>query len=432
MQPGPLKPGSRVQTTTASPAVQLPQTRRDGWVIESLLDTDLYKFTMMQVVLHHFPGAIVEYRFKCRSPDVDLTAHVEEIQRQVRHLCQVRFRQDELDYLRGLRFMKSDFVDLLRLFQLDEGFIVVERSPGVTGGIDITIRGPWLHTILFEVPVLSIVSEVYFRATQPEPDYAEGLRRLEEKASLVVRHPDSEFRISDFGTRRRFSRDWQERSILRLKERIAERFVGTSNVWLAKKHGLIPLGTMAHEYLQACQAVGPRLRDSQKFAFDTWATEYRGDLGIALTDICGVDAFLRDFDLFFCKLFDGVRHDSGDPFDWGEKMIAHYRKMRVDARTKSFVFSDSLNVPLCVQLYDRFQGRCKPAFGLGTNLTNDLGYQPLQIVIKMTRCNGQPVAKISDTPEKTIDYDPSYVAYLREVFQVNEPVPDPGPHASEF
>jgi nicotinate phosphoribosyltransferase len=181
---------------------------------------------------------------------------------------------------------------------------------------------------------------------------------------------------------------------------------------------------MAHEYLQACQAVGPRLRDSQKFAFDTWAKEYRGDLGIALTDICGVDAFLRDFDLFFCKLFDGVRHDSGDPFEWGEKLLAHYSAMRVDARTKTFVFSDSLNIPLCVDLYRRFHTHCKPAFGMGTNLTNDLGYRPLQIVIKMTRCNGQPVAKISDTPEKTMDYDPSYVAYLREVFQVKEPLPE--------
>lgn len=398
----------------------LPQ--RGGWVIESLLDTDLYKFTMMQVVLHHFPGAFVEYRFKCRTAGVDLSPLIEEIRRQVRHLCELHFQQEELDYLSSLRFMKSDFVDLMRLFRLDQGFIEIEHSPDVAGGIDITMRGPWLHTILFEVPVLAIVSEVYLRATQPQPDYAEGLRRLEEKMALLLHHPDTEFRISDFGTRRRFSRDWQERVVRLLKERIAERFVGTSNVWLAKRCGLIPLGTMAHEYLQACQAVGPRLRDSQKFAFDTWAKEYRGDLGIALTDICGVDAFLRDFDLFFCKLFDGVRHDSGDPFEWGEKMIAHYQKMRVDPRTKSFVFSDSLNVPLCVELYNRFQGRCKPAFGLGTNLTNDLGYQALQIVIKMTRCNGQPVAKISDTPEKTMDYDPSYVAYLREVFEVEEPV----------
>jgi nicotinate phosphoribosyltransferase len=393
-------------------------------IIQSLLDTDLYKFTMMQVVLHHFPGAMAEYRFKCRTPHVDLAPLASDIRHQIEGLCSLRFRPDELDYLRTLRFMKGDFVDLLRLFQLDEGFIHIEETPQVSGGLDIAIRGPWLHTILFEVPVLAIVSEVYFRATQPDADYAEGARRLEQKIGTITGYPDADFKISDFGTRRRFSRHWQQTVVRTLKARMNERFVGTSNVWLAKSEDLIPLGTMAHEYLQACQAVGPRLRDSQKFAFDTWAKEYRGDLGIALTDICGVDAFLHDFDLFFCKLFDGVRHDSGDPFEWGEKLLAHYHGMRVDARTKTFVFSDSLNIPLCVELYRRFHTRCKPAFGLGTNLTNDLGYRPLQIVIKMTRCNGQPVAKISDTPEKTMDYDPSYVAYLREVFQVKEPVPE--------
>jgi len=387
-------------------------------IIQSLLDTDLYKFTMMQVALHHFPGAMVEYRFKCRTPDVDIAPLAADIRHEIEGLCSLRFRPDELDYLRGLRFMKGDFVDLLRLFQLDAGYVDVREAPNVTGGLDITIRGPWLHTIMFEVPVLAMVSERYFRAVQP--DLAEGMRRLEQKIGMVNAFPDPEFRISDFGTRRRFSREWHKAVVRTLKERMADRFVGTSNVWLAKELGLIPLGTMAHEYLQACQAVGPRLRDSQKFAFDTWAKEYRGDLGIALTDICGVDAFLRDFDLFFCKLFDGVRHDSGDPFDWGEKLLAHYQRMRVDARTKSFVFSDSLNIQLCIDLYKRFHTRCKPAFGMGTNLTNDLGFRPLQVVIKMTRCNGQPVAKISDTPEKTMDYDPSYVAYLREVFQVRE------------
>jgi len=389
-------------------------------IIQSLLDTDLYKFTMMQVVLHHFPGAMVEYRFKCRSVGVDLTPVLPRIREEIRHLCSLRFRKDELDYLRGLRFMKGDFVDLLRLFQLDEGFIDVREAPQVNGGVDITIRGPWLHTIPFEVPVLAIVSECFFEHTRAQPNFDEGLRRLSDKIAAVNAHPDPAFKISDFGTRRRFSREWHRRVISVLKERMHERFVGTSNVMLAREFDLLPLGTMAHEYLQACQAVGPRLRDSQKFAFDTWAKEYRGDLGIALTDICGVDAFLRDFDLFFCKLFDGVRHDSGDPFEWGEKLIAHYRRMRIDPRSKTMVFSDQLNVPLAVRLFSHFRGRANIAFGIGTNLTNDLGHEPLQIVIKMTRCNGQPVAKISDEPSKTMDYDPSYVAYLRQVFQVPE------------
>ncbi len=393
-------------------------------IITSLLDTDLYKFTMMQVVLHHFPEAQVEYRFRCRNAKVDLSPFVAEIEAEIRGLCALQFTRDELDYLRSWRFLKSDFVDLLGLFNLDQRFISVTRIPGSPGEIDITIKGPWLHTILFEVPVLAIVSEVYNRNLHPEPDLAEGRRRLAAKIAQANTITDGEFRIADYGTRRRFSRSWQDEVVRALKGGLGAHFVGTSNVRIAMDQGLTPLGTMAHEYLQACQAVGPRLRDSQVFAFNMWAREYRGDLGIALSDVCGMDAFLRDFDLFFCKLFDGVRHDSGDPFEWGEKLIAHYEKMRIDPRTKTMVFSDSLDIPLAMRLHDYFKGRVRTSFGIGTNLTNDLGYEPLQIVIKMTRCNGQPVAKISDEPSKAMDYDRSYVAYLREVFQVPE-VPSP-------
>ncbi|HEX7328707.1 MAG TPA: nicotinate phosphoribosyltransferase [Casimicrobiaceae bacterium] len=385
-------------------------------IISSLLDTDLYKFTMMQVVLHHFPAAQAEYRFKCRNPDVDLRPFVDEIRREIRGLCSLRFTAPELDYLRSWRFFKSDYVDLLGLFQLDERFIQVSPIPDSTE-IDIWIKGPWLHTIMFEVPVLAIVSEIYNRRVHPQPDFDEGRRRLTAKIELLKAVTDPGFRIADYGTRRRFSRAWQDEVVVALRDGIGARFVGTSNVKLACDHNMTPLGTMAHEYLQACQAVGPRLRDSQVFAFNTWAREYRGDLGIALSDVCGMDAFLRDFDLFFCKLFDGVRHDSGDPFEWGEKLIAHYQKMRIDPRSKTMVFSDSLNVPLMLRLFEYFRGRSQVSFGIGTNLTNDLGYEPLSIVIKMTRCNGQPVAKISDEPTKAMDYDPSYVAYLRQVFQ---------------
>jgi nicotinate phosphoribosyltransferase len=389
-------------------------------IIPSLLDTDLYKFTMMQVVQHHFAEAQVEYRFKCRNPNVDLTPYIAEIEDEIRALTGLRFAQEELDYLRRWRFFKSDFVDLLGLFRLDQRFIAVTRRTDSPREIDITIKGPWLHTILFEVPVLAIVSEVYYRNTVAAPDFAEGRRRLAAKIVQANEVPGNDFRIADYGTRRRFSREWQAEVLRTLKSDMPRHFVGTSNVKFAFEQGLTPLGTMAHEYLQACQAVGPRLRDSQAFAFNMWAREYRGDLGIALSDVCGMDAFLRDFDLFFCKLFDGVRHDSGDPFEWGEKLIAHYQKMRIDPHTKTMVFSDSLNVPLAIRLYEYFKGRAPTSFGIGTNLTNDLGYEPLQIVIKMTRCNGQPVAKISDEPSKTMDYDPSYVAYLREVFQVPE------------
>jgi nicotinate phosphoribosyltransferase len=386
-------------------------------VIQSLLDTDLYKFTMMQVVLHHFPGAQVEYKFRCRTEGVDLRPYLGEIQSEIGSLCELRFTDAELAYLRGLRFMKSDFVDFLGLFHFDARFIRVEQDAKATGGIDITIRGPWLHTILYEIPVLAIVSEVYFRRTQPKADLAEGRRRLQAKIDMVRKvEADLDFKISDFGTRRRFSRDWQEEVLQTLRREVPEYTAGTSNVWFAMRNNLTPLGTMAHEYMQACQALGPRLRDSQTFAFDKWAQEYRGDLGIALSDTYGLDAFLRDFDMYFCKLFDGARHDSGDPFEWGEKIIAHYKRNRVDPRTKQLIFSDQLDFPLAIEIARRFQGRAITAFGIGTNLTNDLGYEPINIVVKMTECNGQPVAKVSDSPGKTVSKDPGYLAYLRQVF----------------
>jgi nicotinate phosphoribosyltransferase len=385
-------------------------------LIQSLLDTDLYKFTMMQVVLHHFPGAQVEYRFKCRTPGVDLRAHLDEIRVELANLCELRFHDDELAYLRGLRFMKSDFVDFLALFHFNEKYLRAGHGDA-PGEIDITIRGPWLHTILYEIPVLAIVSEVYFRRTQPRPNLAEGRRRLQAKIDLVrTVPPELDFKISDFGTRRRFSLAWQEEVLQTLKREVPEYLAGTSNVWFAMRNNLTPLGTLGHEYMQACQALGPRLRDSQVFAFDKWAQEYRGDLGIAISDTYGVDAFLRDFDMYFCKLFDGARHDSGDPFEWGEKMIAHYRRNRVDPHTKTLIFSDGLSFPLAIEIAHRFHGRARTSFGIGTNLTNDLGYEPINIVLKMTECNGQPVAKVSDAPGKTMSKDAGYLSYLRQVF----------------
>ncbi|MBP7565123.1 MAG: nicotinate phosphoribosyltransferase [Burkholderiaceae bacterium] len=392
-------------------------------IIQSLLDTDLYKFTMMQVVLHQFPGAQVEYKFRCRNAGVQLAPLAEEIREEIRALCQLGFTEAELDYLRSMRFIKSDFIDFLGLFRLNEKYITV--TPLDSGEIDIAIRGPWLHTILFEIPVLAIVNEVYFRNGHPAPDLAEGRARLKHKIAQLQGEGLRDLKIADYGTRRRFSREWHREVLGELGQRLGTgqggQFAGTSNVLYAMELGYTPLGTMAHEYLQACQALGPRLRDSQVFGFESWAKEYRGDLGIALSDVYGMSAFLRDFDMFFCKLFDGARHDSGDPFSWGERMIAHYASNRVDPRTKTLIFSDGLTIPRTIELYRQFRGRCQLAFGIGTNLTNDLGYEPLQIVIKMVRCNGQPVAKLSDTPSKNMCDDERYLAYLRQVFEIPQP-----------
>lgn len=387
-------------------------------IITSLLDTDLYKFSMMQVVLHHFPAAQVEYRYKCRTPNINVSAYLDEIRREIHSLCQLKFTGEELDYLRSMRFIKSDFVDFLGLFHMPEKCITVSEG-ALPGEIDISVVGPWLHTILFEIPVLAIVNEVYFRNECKDPGWEEGRLRLQNKMQLVVDDPAlADFRVAEYGTRRRFSKQWHEEVVTTMKAQMGVHFAGTSNVKLAMKHNVTPLGTMGHEYLQACQALGPRLRDSQVFALEKWAKEYRGDLGIALSDVYGMDAFLRDFDMYFCKLFDGARHDSGDPFMWGERLLAHYAANRADPRTKTLVFSDGLTIPRAIELAKHFAGRCKVSFGIGTNLTNDLGHEPLQIVMKMVRCNGQPVAKVSDAPEKTMCDDPAYLTYLRQVFQL--------------
>jgi nicotinate phosphoribosyltransferase len=402
-----------------------------GMIITSLLDTDLYKFTMMQVVLHQFPGAQVEYKFKCRNPSMHLARYADEIRDEIRSLCTLHFSEAELSYLRGMRFIKSDFVDFLGLFKLNEKYITVTSQPN--GELDIVVQGPWLHTILFEIPVLAIVNEVYFRNIQKAPRLVDGRQRLDAKIDLLQAHGLQDLKIADYGTRRRFSKAWHEEVLRELSAKLGTdsasrpvgQFAGTSNVLFALKLGLTPLGTMAHEYLQAAQALGPRLRDSQTFAFESWAHEYRGDLGIALSDVYGMSAFLRDFDMYFCKLFDGARHDSGDPFEWGERMIAHYQAKRVDPKTKILIFSDGLTVPRTIELYQRFAGRCQLAFGIGTNLTNDLGdapqHVPLQIVMKMVKCNGQPVAKLSDTPSKNMCEDEKYLAYLRQVFEIEQP-----------
>jgi nicotinate phosphoribosyltransferase len=381
-------------------------------IIPSLLDTDLYKLTMQQAVWGQFPHASVEYVFRCRDSGVDLSPYVEEIKAEIEALGHLRFTLEELAYLCGIRFLKSSYIEMLRDFSLEPANVQITTD----GGFALRIVGNWFHTILFEVPVLAIINEVYFRNTQPNATYlsTEGQERLQKKIDLINGSPYP-LRIMEFGTRRRYSRQWQAQVLETLKGQIGQSLIGTSNVALASQLELKPMGTMAHEWLQAGQAF-THPADSQRLMLEAWTQEYRGDLGIALSDVINMDTFLRDFDLLFSKGYDGARHDSGDPFVWGEKLIAHYEKLGIDPRTKTAVFSDNLNIPLCIELAEHFEGRIRTTFGIGTNLTNDFGFRPLSIVIKMARCNGRPVVKISDTPGKILSENPVYLAYLRQAF----------------
>jgi len=395
-------------------------------VIQSLLETDLYKFSMWQAMLHRHPQAQAEYRYVCRNetafPLAELRSEVDE---QLDHLCRLQFTEDELAWIGGLRYIRSDFVDFLRLFRFQRRFIET-RVAADGSSLEIVAQGPQVHVTGFEIYVLAIVNELYFRRFDQEAALAEGRRRLRDKVALVreygrleaTRRRAHPFETFDFGTRRRFSSAWHEEVVLTLHREIPEWFKGTSNTWLAYRHGLVAIGTMAHEYLQSYQAFDSRLRDFQKAALEDWVQEYRGDLGIALTDTVGMDAFLADFDLYFAKLFDGLRHDSGDPVAWGEKALAHYAKLRIDAHTKRLVFSDGLDFPGAFSLHRHFADRTQLGFGIGTNLTNDVGQVPLNIVMKLVQCNGQPVAKLSDSPGKTLCEDETFLAYLRQVFDV--------------
>ena len=393
-------------------------------IVRSLLETDLYKFTMWQALLHSHPAAQAEYAFVCRNkPAFPLASLRADVERELAALCTLRFTEDELAYLRGLRFIKPDFVDFLSLFHFQQRFVEV----GTDGDrLTVKAKGPLIHVMAFEIFVLYIINELYFRRLTAGGDPAaqdEARRRLREKIGLLkARRAEAPatgvepFTMFDFGLRRRFSRAWHEEVVEALVTAIPDSFRGTSNVYFARRFGLTPIGTMAHEYLQAYQAFGSRLRDFQKAALEGWVQEYRGDLGVALTDVVGMDAFLADFDLYFAKLFDGLRHDSGDPVAWGEKALAHYKKLRVDARTKRLVFSDGLDIPRALELHRHFSGRIATSFGIGTNLSNDTPATALNIVMKVLSCNGQPVAKLSDSPGKTLCEDQTYLAYLRQVF----------------
>ena len=398
-------------------------------IIQSLLDTDLYKFTMLQVVLHKFPQTHSVYQFRCRNLEdtaYPLSDILAELNAQLDHLCQLKFKEDELQYLRNLRFIKSDFVDYLELFQLKRRFI--HASIDAQGRLDIRVEGPMVQAMMFEIFVLAIVNELYFQRIRNDEVWAEGERRLQQKIALIQSYQqqqlpeDPPFLVSDFGTRRRYSFAWQKHVIAAFHQAVPEVFRGTSNVLLAKELGITPIGTMAHEFLQAFQALDVRLRDFQKAALETWVQEYRGDLGIALTDVVGMDAFLRDFDLYFAKLFDGLRHDSGDPYVWGDKAYAHYKKLKIDSKTKMLTFSDGLNVEKAWALHQYFKDRFQVSFGIGTNLTNDMGQTALNIVLKLVECNGQSVAKLSDSPGKTMTDNDTFLAYLRQVFEVQTPV----------
>ncbi len=380
-------------------------------IIISLLDTDLYKFNMDQVIFHKHTDLCGQYFFKCRNTDVVFTEEMaDEINAQVDHLCSLRFTNDELDYLRSIRFIKNDYVEFLRLWHPIRDYVKIGLRDGE---LSIEVDGPIFSAMQFEIYLLEIVNEVYFRMKY---DYEKLRKSAEEKLDAKIKAFNDgtyTFKFAEFGCRRRLSRKWEEEVIRRLVTE-TDNCIGTSNVYFAKKHNVTPIGTYAHEFVQMYQGIDSiPLAYTNHYAMKDWYDEYDGDNGTALTDTVTTDLFLLDFNRSMVNNYTGVRHDSGDPFEWGEKIIAHYRKYGVDPKTKLLLFSDGLDFDSAQKLYDYFCEKSKVSFGIGTFVSNDTSESALNIVIKLQYVNGRPVAKLSDTPEKAMCRDEEYLEYLK-------------------
>lgn len=385
-------------------------------IINSLLDTDLYKFNMNQVIFHKHTNLNGTYLFKCRNRGVQFTEEmVDEIKEQVAHLCTLTFTKEELDYLRSIRFIKDDYVEFLRLWRPLRDYVHIWRNDD--GVLSIMVKGPIFSCMPFEIYLLEIVNEVYFAFKYNYEELKEQARRRLREEIEGFKNGKYTFRFAEFGCRRRLSREWQEEVVRTMKEEVPN-MVGTSNVYLAMRYNLIPVGTYAHEYVEMYQGINKiPVAYGNYYAMKDWYEEYRGDNGTALSDTLTTDLFLLDFDRSMANNFTGVRHDSGDPYEWGEKIIAHYKKFGIDPKTKTLLFSDSLNFEKAQALYEHFKDRINVSFGIGTYCTNNTDVEALNIVIKLQYVNDRPVAKISDAPGKTMCPDEGYAEYLREAIK---------------
>ncbi|CAH7339494.1 Nicotinate phosphoribosyltransferase [Vibrio chagasii] len=392
-------------------------------VITSFCDIDAYKLHMAQVAYEKYPTAQAEYKFVNRSGE-DLSMHMANIRTEINKLGKLHFTDSQISFFhQNVPWLKHSFIEMLRDLRL-----YPERQVEVyvddNNELQIKAKGSWLAVIWYEIFILAIVSEVRNRALFPEVPHIKFREVLHKKIRnlkkiLKEKGLENDFKLMEFGTRRRLSYHLQNDAIQILMAELPDNMIGTSNYHMAMEHKIPFHGTMAHEYIQSFQAFSPMLKHQQD-ALTTWDEVFTGNLGIALTDTINTDSFLKDFHLGLAQRFAGLRHDSGCPIEWGEKCIAHYEKLGIDPRTKKLVFTDGLDFDKAIDILLHFKGRAQIVFGIGTFLSNDLGdyeengvqYKALSIVMKLVRMNGQPVAKISDEPIKSICECPFYQANL--------------------
>ena len=340
---------------------------------------------------------------------------LQEINEQIDQLCTLTFQKEELNYLSSISFIKDDYIKFLSTFKLNRSYVDCHLNEKKE--LICVVKGPCYLAMPFEIYLLEIINEVYFRLKY---NYQELLKEAKERLNNKINKMKDgtyTFKFAEFGCRRRLSREFQDYMVKEFVTK-TKNCVGTSNVYLAMKYNVTPIGTYAHELVQMYQGIdGLEIAFDNKYTMDDWYEEYKGANGIALTDTLTTDLFLLDFDFNNASRYKGVRHDSGDPYEWGEKILSHYEKLGINPKEKTLLFSDSLNFDKAQALFDYFKNRAIVSFGIGTYCSNDTDEQALNIVIKLQRVNGKPVAKLSDVDGKTMCLDDNYLKELKKIVE---------------
>ena len=372
-------------------------------IIRSILDTDLYKFTTSYAYSKLYPRAYGQFRFIDRAKTRYPEGFAELLHGELQQMAQLQLTRDEAQFLtRELPYLPPTYIDFVRGFRFDPDEVHISQDE--EGQLSIVAEGLLYRVTLWETPILALVSELYYKVLGVEPDLAYAEQSIIAKAQRLK---EEGITFSMFGMRRRFSSDIEDRVTRLLKEYSGTNFYGTSNVYFAYKHGLRVSGTHPHEWVQFHGAMfGYKM--ANYMAMEDWINVYDGDLGTVLTDTYTTDVFMQNFSKKHAMLFTSLRHDSGDPLLFADKVIARYRELRVDPQIKYIIFSDSLDAERAIEIAKHCKGRIGTSFGIGTNFSNDVGagIQPMNIVMKLWKCKmtekdkWHPCVKLSDVDGK--------------------------------
>lgn len=368
--------------------------------LASLLDNDFYKFTMQHAVINLFPKAKARYKFINRGKHPFPAGFAEALRQSVQAMSGLKLTREEKNYLLiTCPYLDPTYLDFLQGYSYNPDEVTIEQHGEE---LSILIEGFWYRTILWEIPLLSLVSELYYILNNLTRNSDEDVTHITKEK--IKKYAQLGVTVAEFGTRRRHSYQVHQLVVKALKEYGGNSFVGSSNVHLAMVNGVKPIGTHAHEWFMF-HAAQYGFKMANSLGLEHWTDVYRGDLGIALSDTYTTKAFYKQFDKKFAKLFDGVRHDSGDAVEFAKQTIKHYQKLGIDPLSKTIIFSDALNYDKVARIANFCQGKIGMSFGIGTNLTNDVGLQPVNIVIKMMEAFPEgdeciPVVKLSDEQGK--------------------------------